>query len=452
MEGASLLIINPAFATDAIWEGGVNTSGNPYDNKDDDDVVNGKVPSTSGTYDNINVHVYGTPSSCGRTSEAWVVDYWSDGKKLTVKEGGSVEIVNANKYAGTDNNGAIYAMRNGTINFTNLESVYLASVGGKEEDNDSTAITVKKDSTVNISGGTVQIIGSVDVSPYTSNLKPEYPNAQVTMKLSGKDSFWYGSAIGENENTKNTVNVTLEDGASWIYYNSGSKLSKYLSQGGRKLSNLTLKGGVVILDDTLIDSIYEKTEINTTEKEKNLYGDDGKHFLSEYRTDEGKHFAVNITNLKGAGIFKIDLDWATNKGSKYYTSNSDFINITNSEASTQQLVEFNHDKAHLIDMTVGNKLYFAKVTDGNTSFVTSADGLVENRADEVNDFYYGTESELTDGNTYYFLTKKALNFNNENVTFTKGATQASYLLATEMDTLNKRRGESRYVTGTNNGL
>ena len=328
-------------------------------------------------------------------------------------------------------------MSNGIIDFTDLEQVYLVAVDGKESRNDSTAITVEGAGKVEVSGKTVQIIGSIDVKDANSE-------STVNMTLSGKDSFWYGSVIGDSS-TKNSVDVTLKDGASWIFYKSGSLGSTWFGGGGGRLSNLTLDGGVVVLDEDIIKSTYASTEI----------GDTGK-YLSEYRTDEGKHSAVNITNLKGAGIFKIDLDWATNKGSKYYSSNSDFINITNSEASTQQFVEFNHDKAHLIDMTAGNKLYFARVTDGNTSFVTSADGLVENRADEVNDFYYGTESEIINkygtDYTYYFLTKKAFNYNNENVTFTKGATQASYLLATEMDTLNKRRGESRYVTGTNNGL
>ena len=428
MGGVSLLIINPAFAEDIDWKGGIRGSGDA---------------AYSGTklkeYDNIKFHTYGTAPDglwSGGSTEAWVVD-----SKLTANT--SVEIVNTiknNKNNDVDNNGAIFARRGGKIDFTDLDRVYLAAVGGKERRNDSTAITAKGgNSEVNISGKTVQIIGSIDVSPLFGGFNFQYDN-KVTMELSGKDSFWYGSAKGESDYYRTSVNVTLRDGASWIYNKSGN------------LSNLTLDNGVVILDDDLIASTYANTEIILTEEEK---ADGTPSHLSDYR-GTNKHTAVTIKNLNGAGTFKIDLDWATNQGKTSYTSNSDFINITNSEASTQQFVEFNHDKAHLIDMTAGNKLYFARVTDGNTSFATSADGLVENRADEVNDFYYGTESEIINkygtDYTYYFLTKKAFDYNNENVTFTKGATQASYLLATEMDTLNKRRGESRYVTGTNNGL
>ena len=352
-----------------------------------------------------------------------------------------MEIVNSiknNTSKKIDNNGAIFARRGGKINFTDLDRVYLAAVGGKERRNDSTAITAKGgNSEVTVSGGVVQIIGSIDVSPIFGGFNFQYDN-KVTLELSGKDSFWYGSAKGESDYYRTSVNVTLKDGASWIYNKSGS------------LGNLTLENGVVILDDDIIAAAYENTEILLTDEEK---ADGTPSCLSDYRGNN-KHTSVTIKNLKGTGgTFKMDLDWETNQGKTSHTANSDFVNITNSQADSQQFVEFNHDKAHLSDMSVGNKLYFAKVEDGNTSFATSADGLVESRADEVNDFYFDTESEIIKNNTYYYLTKNVSDQNNENVTFAKGAAKAAYLLATEMDTFNKRRGESRYVkSGAEDGL
>ena len=439
--GVSLLIINPVFAEDIDWKGDIDVSGNA---------------TYSGTklevYDNIKFHTYGTaPDGLGAgysgveegNTYAWVVT----NNSLTANE--NVEIVNTvkdNTNNEVGNNRAIYAKYGAKIDFTVSDNIYLASVFKHTSWADSIAITAKGgNSEVKISGKTVQIIGSVDVSSRLDN--DNFYGNNVTLELTGKDSFWYGSAIGESVYTtpesevrKNWVDVTLKDGASWIYHRRD------------RLDNLTLDNGVVILDDDIIAFTYANTEIILTEEEK---ADGTPSHLFDYR-GTNKHTEVTITNLKGAGLFKIDLDWATNKGEQKESDLSDFINIINSQEGTQQRVEFNHDKAHLMDMSSGDRLYFALVQDDKTSFVTSADGLVENRADEVNDFYYGTESEIINkygtDYTYYFLTKKAFNYNNENVTFTKGATQASYLLATEMDTLNKRRGESRYVTGTNNGL
>lgn len=339
-----------------------------------------------------------------------------------------------------DNNGAIYAKGGSTIEFRDLDRIYLAAVDGGEANNLSTAITVADTSKAEISGAIVKIIGSIDVKSAVSE-------GAVKMTLSGEDSFWYGSVVGDS-NTKNTVDVTLKDGASWIYY---SKTALECTNTN-ELSNLTLDEGIVILDDDLIQGLYKGTEIALTDTQ--IENGTSQKNLFDYREKEGKHSSVTIGNLKGTGgTFKMDLDWETNQGKTSHTANSDFVNITNSQADSQQFVEFNHDKAHLSDMSVGNKLYFAKVEDGNTSFATSADGLVESRADEVNDFYFDTESEIIKNNTYYYLTKNVSDQNNENVTFAKGAAKAAYLLATEMDTFNKRRGESRYVkSGAEDGL
>ncbi|MDO5352255.1 MAG: hypothetical protein Q4E81_05455, partial [Succinatimonas sp.] len=314
--GASLLIINPAFADvkDTIeWSGGVDSAGNPAGTKDNplpdpepDRNPDKKNPYyyTSGTYNKIDFNIDRAYGGVRDTTEAWIVH-----DKLTVNDNGSVKIVNTVDHSNVDNNGTIRAMSNGIIDFTDLEQVYLVAVDGKESRNDSTAITVEGAGKVEVSGKTVQIIGSIDVKDANSE-------STVNMTLSGKDSFWYGSVIGDSS-TKNSVDVTLKDGASWIFYKSGSLGSSWFGGGGGRLSNLTLDGGVVILDEDIIKSRYESTPIVGTDKT-----------LSDYRTDEGKHSAVNITNLKGAGIFKIDLDWVTNQGKTSYTSNSDFINIT----------------------------------------------------------------------------------------------------------------------------
>lgn len=74
-------------------------------------------------------------------------------------------------------------------------------------------------------------------------------------------------------------------------------------------------------------------------------------------------------------------------------------------------------KAHLDEMKNGDKLYFASVESGNTTFSTNADGEV-NRADELYRFGLHTQSEEdeTDQLTYWFLTK-SIGSANENVDF-----------------------------------
>ena len=148
----------------------------------------------------------------------------------------------------------------------------------------------------------------------------------------------------------------------------------------------------------------------------------------------------------------MDIDWLSNQGATAETDKSDFIYIENVEDGSQQYVDFNLADAHLDEMNAGDKLYFAEVQTGSTTFTTAADNYVQNSADEVRTFVYGTQSELSENDyTLWYLTK-SLGGTNEYVPLMKGATFASYSLATEMDRFNDRRGESRYVSNTNDGL
>ncbi len=325
-------------------------------------------------------------------------------------------------------------------------------------------------------------------------------NNEINLTLEGKDSFWYGSAIGEIELgniATGAVNITLKDGASWIFnasssllnnvFNSDYDVSKVINiafsndlndlkaaiKSGNedsikqemtklgieekdaeellnilynknktgKLSNLTLDDGVVILDDDLISQLYDNTAITDDKKLSN--------YRSEYDT---KHSAVIIENLKGSGgTFKMDIDWLSNQGTIAETDKSDFIYITNVDEGSKQYIDFDISKANLDLMNAGDKLYFAKVENGNTAFSSAADNYMQNSADEVRLYSYSTQKELSNDYTLWYLTKYLGN-TNEYVPFIKGAAFASYSLATDMDRFNKRRGESRYLSGGNDGL
>ena len=196
-----------------------------------------------------------------------------------------------------------------------------------------------------------------------------------------------------------------------------------------RISAITLNGGVVNLQDDDIKAKYA-----------DYIGD-----LSEYK----EHHKVTIGELKGTGgIFKLDLDWDTNNGQKVETKNSDYIYIENVEnADSQQIVDFDASKAHLENMEINkDRLYFANVENGTTSFITASS--VYSNAGNVFDYTYGTGSETdinrTDTDWYIAVSGKSAE-SNPNFSAAKGAMYAGYALGAELDTLNKRMGEARYL-------
>uniref|UniRef100_UPI003966D624 autotransporter outer membrane beta-barrel domain-containing protein n=1 Tax=Sutterella wadsworthensis TaxID=40545 RepID=UPI003966D624 len=176
-----------------------------------------------------------------------------------------------------------------------------------------------------------------------------------------------------------------------------------------------------------------------------------EYVLSDYRNRDGKYSEVDISNLTGpGGIFKIDLDWQTNQGAKQYTEKSDFIKIGKAEDNSSQTVWFDISKAHLDEMKDGDKLYFASVESGDTTFSTNADGEVSS-ADEIYSFKYSSQSEESDNLTYWFLTKSQ-GGTNENVALLRNAALASYSLASDLDRFHERRDEARYEEAGAGGL
>lgn len=166
-----------------------------------DDSGSPTVSFTESSYENINILVTRhNPSFWSETTEGIIAS-----KDVTATE--TVSIVNVVQHKNINNNGAIRASNGATVNFTNLESVYIAAIGGSESRNDSTAITAStagvfktQNNTVNISGKTVQLIGSIDVKSILG-----FGKNTVNVEFNGQNSFWYGSAIGET--SSNAVNI-----------------------------------------------------------------------------------------------------------------------------------------------------------------------------------------------------------------------------------------------------
>ena len=406
-----------------------------------------------------------------------------------------------------DNNNALYVMSGSifTINGSDNQ-VYIKAIDGAEER--SSAISVREGSTVKISGNNVQIVGNIDFISQggsknnAANLTLKTSNSfwygnegqaanvgqltdvidEVADDVVAAQIATIGSAVfGKeacvkilNPSIENVLNnfgggdldLTLSNGAEWVYDSNGKteaeftddmimdyippelmkmldsfpdKKDKFLSNLKEELrdiidvaiqsevsriSAITLNGGVVNLQDDDIKAKYA-----------DYIGD-----LSEYK----EHHKVTIGELKGTGgIFKVDLDWDTNNGQKVETKNSDYIYIENVEnADSQQIVDFDASKAHLENMKINeDKLYFANVANGTTAFTTL--NSVYSNAGNVFDYTYGTGSD--NGKDWYIAVSGKSAESNPNFSAAKGAMYAGYALGTELDTLNKRMGEARYL-------
>lgn len=397
--------------SDGIYKyyGDVNIHGNPTSS-----------PS-SNIYDEVDILLNGTaPGRYDNTTEALTI---SGGKVFTVNK--TFSVVNATQNPIIDNNGAVYASAGSEIDLTGLESIYIASVGGSQEVNDSTAISAKttgflksQNNRVQISAETVQIIGSVDVGKGV--ILGSGANT-VDLELKGAGSFWYGSAVSES--SVNRVNLSLADDAVWIFTAEGS-------DDGDELKSIDLNGGVVEMNDGRIADIYKNTIIKGTQL-----------ILADYRDLNAKHSALEIGELKGeGGVFSMDLDWESNQGVRTHTASSDFVKIGKGIGASNNLVVFDHDKANLASMQEGDKLYFASVGEGDVKFRTDADG----RLDASNELYFfniETKSEEAEGSTYWYLTKTR-GEENSNALMVRSAGLASYAAATHLDGLKDRRSSA----------
>lgn len=358
--------------------------------------------------DNININI--TKGGTGLFDTTAGLSVWDVILKTTGN--GDIFIFDTTNEAG--NNTALDVSHGGEAYITG-KNVYIVALNGLLSSllpDDAVAAT--NDGYVEITGDTVQIIGNMDLTDNTGN-----EANQIKVTFSSNNSFWYGDERNDS-NDKGILDVTLSNGAEWIYNRTND------------ISALTLNdGGIVNLQDKDIEQKYEACDI------------------SEYRSLT-EHKSVTIKTLKGTGgIFKVDLDWDVNQGrnygnsSYYLKSGSDYIYIEKVDGTdSKQIVDFDASKAHLENMEINkDKLYFANVENGTTSFITASS--VYSNAGNVFDYTYGTGSD--NGKDWYIAVSGKSAESNPNFSAAKGAMYAGYALGTELDTLNKRMGEARYL-------
>ncbi len=389
------------------------------------------------------------------------------------------------------------------IDFSNANSVYINSILNGEKGD---AVTAKKYGQVSISTKNkdciTRIIGDIDFNSndvngtegsinYTEKPQIEAKNGQVDLAISNAKSFWYGDEqnlyeekdtnveykwadfkekyptqanmylqrnpdVDEADLLKNadfrvkaighgTFNFTLEKGGEWIYIENPN------------ISNVKLKdGGIINLADKEISEKF--TAANQSFKTTVT----GREIIVETQLPVGEkimpHRYIRIYNLGSGdkdqgGIFKLDLQYNdASKQANYKSTDvgdkSDYIFVKNGSGIYD--VQFELANSKLEDMQNGDKLYFANDESKGVTFVSSTvDALPEkNSASDIYNYKYAVDSADAEENhqgTDWFITLNE-NGTNENITSVDGAMKAGYALGTEMDRLNKRLGESRYLS------
>ena len=415
------------------------------------------------------------------TSAALIFDGAQKQKNYVIT--GNVKIINTidtptDANLEMSNNDGLQVIRGSKVDIQGND-VYIASVGGsgyKSASFQGMNLTARKKSTalsvgigdnnkISIKGDNVKIIGNIDFTSDDTNALTNRKNNKVILELNSQNSYFYGDVYdrvmaqvlffnGLCGNRQGTAELTLSNGAEWIYDEIP------------QIEHLTLDGGVVVLDDEYIQSKYENEIVK-------VYDENGK-VVDEVKLSEDRkanHNIVKIDNLHGSGIFKVNLDWIKNNGEKHtyedyyydvdykdynihiknnFGPDNDYIFITNSDADTTQIIDFDASKANLDKMNIGDKLYFANVEDGNTKFITTmGDSASYSSASNIYNYQYGVGSETDKGTDWYIgLTGKSVE-GNANYESAKGAMYAGYALGTELDTLNKRMGEARYLEDDN---
>lgn len=340
-------------------------------------------------------------------------------------------------YFGTD--------ENPNIDFRGAEKVVIIA-NALQDGYGSQAISAKKGGNIAIATketGFTKIIGDIDLYHWRGS-------GTVSVDLNNNDSYWYGNETNLFDSGK--LNLTIRNCAEWIY-TTGEKTYSFENKRygtGSSISSVTLKdGGIINLRNADVKKKFAEVNADAALR--------SEEFGNLHMYDNGYHRYVSIGNLKGdGGIFKVDLkytagdDTAITSTSKV-KEDSDYIFIRNSGEGKHD-VQFVADEANMDAMGKDSKLYFANDKSGGVIFTSSTLEALAPKTSVANlyDYKYAVKNEAN-GNAKDWFIALDQGEANENIPSTLKMMQAGYALGTEMDRLNKRLGESRYMEG-NDGL
>lgn len=411
----------------------------------------GKDNHKTDTMDYHNVTIvmqnkYADPDVVNGYNDPSLVDSWKDkwSSNALINEYGHHFSADGNVFIKNDviapkSTNAVYTYAGDTevaIDFSQAQSVVVIANGNNKSG--SQALTAKNGGSIAIKtneiDGFTKIIGDVDLN------RSGQPLGTLSMDLNNSNSYWYG-----NEKSVGNLQLTIRNGAEWIYTTGEKSDSGESYTTGKSISKVTLKdGGIINLRNADVKEKFADINNDTALKSKE-FGD-----LHMY--DNGDHRYVQIGTLNGnGGIFKVDLKYTGDDKAITETSNvkedSDYIYITESGEGTHD-VQFEADKANLDAMGKDSKLYFANDKSGGVTFTSSTVEALAPKTSAANlyDNKYAVKNEAN-GNAKDWFIALDQGDANENIPAAFKAMQAGYALGTEMDRFNKRMGESRYLEG-----
>lgn len=381
------------------------------------------------------------------------LSFSTSGKTLTITEDLSVDItassVNNSRltlngiYANggtirTEGNVKIVAFSSGEHagNASSITSNAIeANYGTLKHPSDESNVFINYDSATGsvASDKTVQIIGNVKIES-----GGDFTN-EVQIGMANADSIWSG--VSSSIPSSGTLGLDISNGAKWVLYDYDYSASLSLSNAS-EVTNLRLHDAGVV---DLSASAFSDTR------------------LTNYVTSEVDATTIHqltIDNLSGSnGIFKLDINsldengklFVQNQGTGYSDPKnklSDMLFIANGEGN--QFIDFDVSKANFEMMKEGDRIHFANVESGDVTFSTL--NSVYNQASNVFSYQYGAVSENVDGEGTNWYVELLNRQGNENENLAKGAMFAAYALATDMDKMNDRRAEARYVNGAESGV
>lgn len=386
----------------------------------------------------INLVTGGTtdaPSEATIQTDNGFINLTSGDKPITLTNKGSIGAYATNEglinfYSPTiarTGKGAV-AINKGTVNFNEQVTIDGATTGATASDegvvnfNKQAMINDSDEGLVAINSGRVNVNGALYL-----------PNSETVMRSESNGVIDASST----QKTKQLLGNVLAYGGTVLL--NVDTADSYLT-GYTKASDIaateTAEGALAQLDVNLANgAIWNVTDHSSLTKLTNY---------SLVNLVDANHNGKSITTKKlgGIGTMAMNLDWHTNQGAKAVSAHSDYITATEKASGTQAIVT---DKAlmHLEDMAVTDRLYFATLKNSEAIFTSP---ITQRNVDKghLYDYIIGIDSETIGDTTDWYFGSVA-SVESPLVGATAKAHDGLYDLVLDIDTLNKRFGEARYV-------
>lgn len=412
--------------------------------------------------------------------------YKSKGVGLIYLEGDSHITIDA------DNTNAIFAGKNGHIEVANL------TVDGSGQQ--ATGITANYNANIaygtfdfaaNAHGTSVTLTGDEYIFDLTKGTKdPKDPASDGTDNskaffASGNDGADKYAIISAKDDKaislKATGDIAAEDGG-WIRLNTtaqssvdgniftktkggislnfgeGSTYTGQISaEGEGSLTEVTFAGNARVLGSAMLDDEGKGVV-------KLDMGQGGEWHLSDNSTlttlkaegtlidlsAAGQTNASTLTvtdGFSGSGTLRLDLD-AANKGNREASETSDYVLFTGTNNTGTLSLDISGD-SNLKGLESQDKLYFSSVAGGSLTFASGSDITISSPA-SVYDYKLGVGSETDADGTHWFLSG-GTKVPGANSNVSRAVVSSAYYLLSDLDWMNKRKGDARYGS-TSDGL